>query len=114
MPALPNHSDCDTVALLRSAHVTVPLAWGVRRPRLLPATSPTWPDERLWAVCAHEMAHIARGDWVAHLLAEIACRIYWFNPLFWLARNSLGRESERAADDIVIGLGASGPTTRHT
>ena len=60
-------------------------------------------------VCAHEMAHISRGDWIAHLFAEIACRIYWFNPLFWIARNRLGRESERAADDIVIGLGASGP-----
>ena len=95
--------------LLRSTHVTIPLAWGVRRPRiLLPETSAAWSDERLWAVCAHEMAHIARGDWVAHLLAEIACRIYWFNPLFWTARNSLGRESERAADDVVIGLGASG------
>jgi TonB family protein len=59
-------------------------------------------------VCAHELAHISRGDWIVHLLAEIACRIYWFNPLFWLARNRLSRESERAADDIVIGLGASG------
>jgi TonB family protein len=59
-------------------------------------------------VCAHELAHISRGDWIVHLLAEIACRIYWFNPLFWLARNRLGRESERAADDVVIGLGASG------
>jgi TonB family protein len=95
--------------LLRSTHVAIPLAWGVRQPRiLLPETSASWSDERLWAVCAHEMAHIGRGDWVAHLLAEIACRIYWFNPLFWTARNSLGRESERAADDVVIGLGASG------
>ena len=75
---------------------------------LLPRDSHDWPDERVRVVCAHEMAHISRGDWIAHLLAEIVCRIYWFNPLFWTARNRLGRESERAADDIVIGLGASG------
>jgi TonB family protein len=95
--------------LLRSARITIPLAWGVRHPRiLLPDASESWPDERVWAVCAHELAHISRGDWIAHLLAEVACRIYWFHPLFWLARNRLGRESERAADDVVIGLGANG------
>jgi bla regulator protein blaR1 len=92
-----------------SERISIPLAWGVRRARvLLPPASHDWSDERVWAVFAHELAHISRGDWIVHLLAEIACRIYWFNPLFWLARNRLGRESERAADDIVIGLGASG------
>ena len=54
------------------------------------------------------MAHITRGDWIAHLAAEFACRIFWFNPLFWMARTRMSRESERAADDIVIGLGARG------
>jgi len=98
-----------TPLLRHSERLGIPLAWGVRRPRLLlPRASHDWPDARVWAVCAHEMAHISRGDWIAHLLAEIACRIYWFNPLFWTARNQLGRESERAADDVVIGLGASG------
>ena len=52
--------------------------------------------------------HITRGDWIAHLAAEFACRIFWFNPLFWMARTRMSRESERAADDIVIGLGACG------
>ena len=55
-----------------------------------------------------KMAHITRGDWIAHLAAEFACRIFWFNPLFWMARTRMSRESERAADDIVIGLGARG------
>jgi TonB family protein len=98
-----------TPRLMRSGVVHIPLAWGVRRAHVvLPWSSPDWPEQRLWAVCAHELAHISRGDWISHLLAEIACRIYWFNPLFWMVRNSLRRDSERAADDIVIGLGASG------
>lgn len=89
--------------------VRIPLAWGVRRAYiLLPDSAQDWSDERVWAVCAHEMAHIARGDWITHLLAEIACRVYWFNPLFWMARDRMNRDSERAADDIVIGLGARG------
>ena len=98
-----------TPSLICSDRVRIPLAWGIRRARiLLPAASHDWPDERLWAVCAHEMAHITRGDWIAHLAAEFVCRIFWFNPLFWMARTRMGRESERAADDIVIGLGARG------
>jgi TonB family protein len=86
----------------------IPLAWGIRRARiLLPTHSLEWTDERIWSVCAHEIAHISRGDWITHLAAECACRIFWFNPLFWIARSRMSRESERAADDIVIGLGAN-------
>jgi TonB family protein len=95
--------------LIHSDQVAIPLAWGVRRPHLLlPRSADTWSDERVRAVFAHEMAHIARGDWLAHLLAEIACLVYWFHPLVWMAKNRIGRESERAADDIVLGLGTSG------
>ena len=98
-----------TPRLTRNQRIRIPLAWGIRRAHvLLPGSSQDWSEERTRAVCAHELAHISRGDWVTHLLAEIACRIYWFNPLFWTARNRLSWESERAADDIVIGLGASG------
>ncbi len=95
--------------LTYSDGVHVPLAWGLRRAHIvLPRTAHDWPDERVWAVCAHEMAHIARGDWITHLVAEIACRIYWFHPLFWMVCTQMSRDSERAADDIVIGLGARG------
>jgi TonB family protein len=95
--------------LVTCEQVAIPLAWGASRPHLLfPPSADAWSDERLRAVCAHEMAHIARGDWLAHLMAEIACRVYWFHPLMWMARNRLGRESEQAADDIVLGLGTSG------
>jgi TonB family protein len=96
-------------ALIHCDQVAIPLAWGVSRPHLLlPRSADAWSEGRARAVFAHEMAHVARGDWLAHLLAEIACRIYWFHPLVWMAKNRIGRESERAADDIVLGLGTSG------
>jgi TonB family protein len=41
------------------------------------------------------------------VLAELACAIYWFHPLFWMAKRRLCGESEHAADDEVIGLGMS-------
>jgi TonB family protein len=95
--------------LLQSARVAVPLTWGAWRPRvLLPAGAAAWTDERLIAVLTHELAHIRRGDWAVHMLAEAVCAVYWFNPLFWTARNELRRESERAADDVVLSAGIDG------
>jgi TonB family protein len=44
-------------------------------------------------------------DWLIQLGAHVACSIYWFNPLFWMAANRLYRESELACDDAVLRLG---------
>ena len=87
----------------------IPITWGVRRPRvLLPSSALEWSDERLWAVLAHEFAHVRRGDWLVHVLAQIVCAVYWFHPLFWIAEHGLCRESEQAADDDVLRLGLKG------
>ncbi len=95
--------------LLHCGRASVPIAWGVRRPRiLLPADALEWSDDRRRAVLAHELAHIRRGDWVVHVLVELTAAIYWFHPLFWTARNRLRRESEQAADDVALALGTSG------
>lgn len=92
--------------LLESPLASIPLTWGVGRCRvLLPAGACQWHEERLRAVIAHELAHIRRGDWLVHILAQIACVAYWFHPLFWTAQRALCRESEHAADDEVLGTG---------
>ena len=97
------------VELLQSSRGIIPVTWGIRRPRiLLPACADDWADDRARAVLAHELAHIARRDWIVHVLAELGCAIYWFNPLFWIAKNHLCRESEYAADDIVLAMGMDG------
>ena len=94
------------VWLRRSAKDCMPSTWGVIRPRLLlPASSEHWPDERLYVVIAHEMAHVQRTDWLFQMLAQVVCAAYWFNPLFWIAANQLHRESELACDDAVLRLG---------
>jgi TonB family protein len=97
------------IVLLHSGPLAVPVTWGTRAPRvLLPVRAAEWSDTRLKAVLAHELAHIRRGDWRWHMLAEVCCAAYWFNPLFWLARTELRREGERAADDAVLALGMDG------
>jgi TonB family protein len=98
-----------TPRLLLCGRAPVALTWGVLRPRvLLPAGITAWTDDRLLAVAIHEMAHIRRADWAVHMGAELICAVYWFNPLCWIARNALRRESERAADDIVLRAGIDG------
>lgn len=93
-------------AVVVSARALTPMTWGVRRAQvLLPLKATEWPRERLTAVLAHEFAHVVRGDWVVHVVAQIVCAIYWFHPLFWVAERTLGRESEQAADDQALRAG---------
>ncbi|MGE3277683.1 MAG: TonB family protein [Vicinamibacterales bacterium] len=97
------------VRLLVTTHPAVVVAWGVWRPTvLLPATSDTWPAERVHIVLAHELAHIARGDWAIQMTAELVRALHWFNPLAWLACRRLRQASEYACDDTVLALGVRG------
>jgi TonB family protein len=92
--------------VLVSPRALVPITWGIRRPFvLLPASVATWPRERVRVVLTHELAHVARADWIVHVIAQVVCAIYWFHPLFWTAERALGREGEQAADDRALALG---------
>ena len=92
--------------LLSSNARSMPLTWGIFRPPiLLPAGAAQWSEDRLRIVFAHELAHIARRDWLWQVLAELSCAVYWFHPLSWLAAVRLRRESECACDDSVLNSG---------
>ncbi len=98
------------VALLQSDHPTLLATWGWLRPRvLLPAGAPDWPVERIRVALAHELAHVARRDWIAQLGASVFQAIYWFNPVVWIACRALRRQSELACDDQVLRLGVTAP-----
>ena len=86
-----------------SGAIAAPAAAGLLRPViLLPLAAPSWPRARLEAALAHESAHIRRRDLWTALAAEIACALYWFNPLVWRARNCLALEREIACDDEAL------------
>jgi HEAT repeat protein/beta-lactamase regulating signal transducer with metallopeptidase domain len=92
--------------MFKTARAAMPVTCGLIRPRiLLPADSDTWPDERRQVVLLHELAHVKRWDCLTQLLGQLACSIYWFNPLVWLASRQLRVERERACDDQVIEVG---------
>jgi beta-lactamase regulating signal transducer with metallopeptidase domain len=90
---------------------TIPQTWGFSKPViLLPVEALEWPQERVRAVLLHELAHIARGDFLSQNAARVACALHWFNPLVWFAARQLRSESEQASDDLVLSAGLA-PTS---
>ena len=90
----------------QGTEVLVPMTFGLLRPVvLLPYGAAGWPAERLRVVMLHEIAHVKRRDWLTTMLAEVACALYWFHPLVWLAAHRLRAESEQACDDLVLTSG---------
>jgi D-alanyl-D-alanine endopeptidase (penicillin-binding protein 7) len=76
-----------------------PVTVGWRRPViLLPATWPWWPAARLDVVVRHELAHVARGDYVTSLLTAVAAAVLWATPGAWIAARRLRWYAELAAD----------------
>src|SRR5712671_3255234 len=82
---------------LRIANGPVPpMTWGVLRPVILmPASADTWMDSRRRLVLAHELSHVKRNDGFTHIVAQLACSIYWMNPLVWFAATRIRIERER-------------------
>jgi hypothetical protein len=65
---------------------------------LLPLEWRDWTAEQLRAVLAHEIAHIARHDFLACVLAQAGLALHFYHPLVhWLVRR-LRLEQELAAD----------------
>jgi beta-lactamase regulating signal transducer with metallopeptidase domain len=94
------------VRILASEDVSTPLTTGLVAPViLLPQESVNWTAEHRAVVLRHEMAHIASGDIGACLVAALACAIYWFHPMAWIATARLRRAQERACDNQVLTLG---------
>ncbi len=95
------------VRLLQAPRPVMPMTWGAVRPVvLLPGDLASWSRPRVEAVLLHEMAHVKRHDYLTQLVAGLACALYWFHPLVWLAAWQLRVEREHACDDLVLRAGS--------
>ncbi|NOX56070.1 MAG: hypothetical protein GXP27_16840 [Planctomycetes bacterium] len=91
------------VRFLTSDRVEIPMVWGFMRPAvLLPKAAHLWPAPRFRAVLLHEFSHLRRNDLLARHVAGVACAVYWWHPLVWMAARRLHLEGEKACDDCVL------------
>ena len=92
--------------LVVSTAVTTPMAGNIGRPVVfLPADAAAWDSDRRDVVLTHEMTHLARRDPLRILAARVACALYWFHPLMWLAARRSTADCEQACDENVLALG---------
>jgi beta-lactamase regulating signal transducer with metallopeptidase domain len=89
-------------ALLTSDELASPISWGLMRPVILLNSRAVEASGEAEAIIAHELAHVARMDWVKLLLARLATALFWFNPLVWILAREAHQLREEAADDAVL------------
>jgi beta-lactamase regulating signal transducer with metallopeptidase domain len=96
------------IRIIESNASSMPMTWGILDPTLLvPANRADWPDWKCRNILLHELAHVERRDCLTQLLAQVACAVYWFNPLVWIAAHRMRVERELACDDRVISAGSA-------
>ena len=97
----------EVVRVRESARCRVPVVAGILRPTvLLPVDAADWDASLLESAMRHELGHIRRRDCLTRGLANMACAVYWPNPLVWLAARRLRLVQEQACDDLVLTSGA--------
>lgn len=89
-------------ALLVSPEVAAPVSWGFIRPTILLSAEAERDARHAEALIAHELAHVARFDWLKLLAGRLATALFWFNPLVWRLARRCHDLCEEAADDAVL------------
>jgi TonB family protein len=89
--------------LFLSNRIRTPVTMGHRRPLVLLPGNLAGGDSAsvLTAVLSHELAHIARGDFLRNLVLELVTIPLQFHPAVWYLRKQVRRYRELAADELV-------------
>jgi beta-lactamase regulating signal transducer with metallopeptidase domain len=87
--------------------ISVPVTVGAFRPTiLLPADWREWDAEKLDAVLAHEISHVARRDALTQRMSLLYRAVFWFSPLAWWMNRHLAALAEQASDEAALSGGA--------
>jgi bla regulator protein blaR1 len=94
------------VQLLESALVHTPMALGYFKPLVL---FPLGMINRLTpaeveAILAHELAHIARRDWLFNLLQAFIEALFYYHPAVWWISGMVRAEREHCCDDAAVAV----------
>lgn len=92
------------VSLLESSEIKTPMALGWLKPLvLLPVGIVNQLSvAEVDAVLAHELAHIARRDWIFNLLQALVESLFYYHPAVWWISAVVRRERENCCDDAAL------------
>lgn len=94
------------VDVLVSPRAVVPHVVGWVKPAVvLPfAVVSGLPAAHLEAIIAHELAHVARHDFLVNLLQTLAESVLFFHPAVWWTSARIREDREACCDDMVVAL----------
>lgn len=94
------------VDILVSPLAAVPHAVGWMKPAVvLPLGVVTGlPAAQLEAIIAHELAHVARHDFLVNLVQTLAESVLFFHPAVWWTSARIRADREACCDDMVVAL----------
>lgn len=93
-----------SIAIFESALVKMPMTIGYLKPVILIPIGliSHLSLEQTEAILAHELAHIARKDYLFNILQSVMEVLFYFNPAVWLISAHIRLERENCCDDIAI------------
>ena len=95
-----------TVRLLESSAVKAPLTFGHLKPIILVPLG--WVNQlspaEAEAALAHELAHIARQDWLYNVLQALIETLFYYHPAIWWLSAQARCEREHCCDDLAVSL----------
>jgi GWxTD domain-containing protein len=94
------------VLLMESCLTDVPVLLGHFRPMILvPVGFLTGlPPEQIEAILLHELAHVARHDYLVNLLQRFVEALFFYHPAAWWVSKVMREEREHCCDDAVISI----------
>jgi GWxTD domain-containing protein len=94
------------VALLESSIAEVPVVIGHLRPVILMPIGllAGMPVGQIEAILLHELAHVARRDYLANLLQTVVEGILFYHPAAWWISSVIRTERENCCDDLVVAV----------
>ncbi len=95
-----------SVKLLESALAEAPVLMGHFRPVILLPLGliAGLPAEQVEAILAHELAHIARRDYLVNLVETFVESLLFYHPAVWWMAHVIRAERENCCDDVAVAV----------
>lgn len=86
-----------------SDRIDSPFSMGFIKPKIYLPFGLT--DIEQECIIAHEQCHIKRFDHIVKLFSYLLLCVHWFNPMCWVAFNSMTYDMETSCDEMVFASG---------